>query len=213
MSFILEKSSSFDGLTEAVPGIRINIREIMMISEKARQHNCSMPFPIRYFGSDEAISVGTEIALDKKRDAKAPSVGDARCTITPQTPSTATSKRSVYQELVETTNRNNWKLIQLAVALPKMIDNTTTNAMRGLVAKVDSLNLRVGLIEGTVTNMQAEVEKWKGKAHMGDGAHTIDELTARMNGNAVEVRVIVEIRRLMWSCRGLCLSPTFWMME
>ncbi|KAG5605381.1 hypothetical protein H5410_026873 [Solanum commersonii] len=94
-----------------------------------------------------------------------------------------------------------------------MIDNTTTNAMRGLVAIVDSLNVRVGVIEGTVTNMQAEVEKWKGKAHMGDGVDTIDELTARMDGNAKKVRVIVKIRRLMWNCRGLCLSPTFWMME
>ncbi|KAG5605377.1 hypothetical protein H5410_026869 [Solanum commersonii] len=135
--------------------------------------------------------------------------GRLGCTITPQTLSIATSKRSFYQELVETTNRNNWKLIQLALALPKMIDNTTTNAMRGSVTKVDNLNVRVGVIEGAVTNMQVEVEKWKGKAHTGDRADTINELTERMDGNTEEVRVIVEIQRLIWSCKGPCLSFIF----
>ncbi|KAH0716690.1 hypothetical protein KY290_012954 [Solanum tuberosum] len=48
-------------------------------------------------------------------------------------------RKSVYQELVDTTYRNNQQLSRLVVVLPKIIDYTTKDAMKELIYKVDNL--------------------------------------------------------------------------
>ncbi|KAG5605380.1 hypothetical protein H5410_026872 [Solanum commersonii] len=86
MSFLLEKASSFDGLAETVPVVYApkfsTKKKPIPVSGQCDLWKFCDQVVIQYFGSDEAISVGTVIALDKKRDAKAPSVKRRRMQVT-----------------------------------------------------------------------------------------------------------------------------------